>query len=225
MSSCGHDEKREAAAASGVECNQMSQHDREQAIAMILAAGAATRMGSLKQLLPYGEGTLLSHAIAQAQGADFDRVIVILGAQAGLIAPILERTRAEIVVNPRWEAGMGSSIRSGLKYLEDRGQTPSVLGVLVADQPYVTAVHLIAMRKLLAESGSPAVAAEYDGHYGVPALFRRNVFPLLASLSPEAGARQLLRSKQISVAGFPLPEAAVDIDTPADFAKVEAVRP
>lgn len=195
---------------------------------MILAAGAATRMGSLKQLLPYGEGTLLSHAIAQAQGADFDRVIVILGAQAGLIAPILERTTAEIVVNPRWDAGMGSSIRSGLKYLQDRGQRPSVLGVLgvlVADQPYVTAVHLIAMRKLLAESGSPAVAAEYDGHYGVPALFRRNVFPLLASLPPEAGARQLLRSKQISVAGFPLPEAAVDIDTPADFAKVEAVRP
>jgi molybdenum cofactor cytidylyltransferase len=205
MSRCGHDEKREAAAASGVECNQMSQHDREQAIAMILAAGAATRMGSLKQLLPYGEGTLLSHAIAQAQGADFDRVIVILGAQAGLIAPILERTRAEIVVNPQWEAGMGSSIRSGLKYLEDRGQRPSVLGVLVVDQPYVTAVHLIAMRKLLAESGSPAVAAEYDGHYGVPALFRRNVFPLLASLPPEAGARQLLCSKQISVAGFPLP--------------------
>jgi len=55
----------------------------------------------------------------------------------------------------------------------------------------------------------------------VPALFKREMFGRLASLRPEAGARDLLRNQEFDVAAFPLPEAAMDIDTPADFAALE----
>ncbi len=49
--------------------------------AVVLAAGAATRMGKLKQLLPYRGRTLIQHAVDQALQAGFDPVVVVVGAR------------------------------------------------------------------------------------------------------------------------------------------------
>ena len=78
---------------------------------------------------------------------------------------------------------------------------------------------------LVAVGQAAIVAARYDGRLGVPALFRREIFPLLASLPAASGARQLLRHSGLRVEPFPLPEAAIDIDTPADLAAVSGMRP
>jgi molybdenum cofactor cytidylyltransferase len=194
------------------------------AAALILAAGAATRMGSLKQLMPFARGTLLTNVIEQTRQAGFDRIIVVVGAHADRIRPALAHFDVEIALNPDWETGMGASIHAGLRHFQENGETADVLGIFLSDQAYVLASHLISMRTQLAESDASIVAAEYGGGYGVPALFRKLVFPLLAALPPEAGAKQLLRGAQLKVLGFPLPEAEMDIDTPADFAALEAVR-
>ncbi|HEY1950066.1 MAG TPA: hypothetical protein VGG97_23855, partial [Bryobacteraceae bacterium] len=65
-----------------------------------------------------------------------------------------------------------------------------------------------------------AVAAQYSGGLGVPAFFKRELFAALAGLPPEAGARRLLRQSGLHVSAYPLPEAAIDIDTPGDFAQL-----
>jgi molybdenum cofactor cytidylyltransferase len=182
-------------------------------------------MGSIKQLLPYQGRTLLTHAIAEAQDAGFHRVAVVLGAYADQIEPVIRATGAEIVLNPDWETGMGSSIRAGLAHLLQGSDALEILGITLADQPYVKAAHLKAMRELLIESGAPVVAAQYASQYGVPALFRKEAFPLLLALPPQAGARQALRNHRLPVTGFPLPEAEVDVDTPADVAELHKVRP
>ena len=123
----------------------------------------------------------------------------------------------EIVENEYWKRGMGSSLSAGIKALQEAGSEASAAAVLLPDQPLVTASHLAAMRDLLLSTRAGVVAARYDETLGVPAIFRRNLFALLANLPPESGARQLLRSSEIEVAGFDLPEAATDIDTPEDF--------
>src|SRR5690242_9533398 len=92
------------------------------AAALVLAAGAATRMGSLKQLMPFGRGTLLTHAIEQAQQAAFAPVIVVLGAHADRIRAALSQFDVEIVHNPDWETGMGSSVRAGLRHFQKNGE-------------------------------------------------------------------------------------------------------
>jgi molybdenum cofactor cytidylyltransferase len=71
------------------------------------------------------------------------------------------------------------------------------------------------MQALLDGGPALAVAAQYNGTLGVPALFKRELFGALRSLDPAAGARALLRSHAMP---FPLPDAAMDIDTPEDFA-------
>jgi molybdenum cofactor cytidylyltransferase len=185
------------------------------AAGIILAAGAATRMGRLKQLLLYDGKTLVEHAVEQALGAGFDPVVVVLGAEAAAVRAALATQPVRLVDNSSWHLGMGSSIAAGVEVLLDA----SSLGVLLADQPFVTARHLRDMQALLDGGAAPAVAAEYNGTLGVPALFRRELFGSLQSLDPANGARGLLRTHATP---FPLPEAAIDIDTPEDFETLTA---
>jgi molybdenum cofactor cytidylyltransferase len=196
----------------------------ESAAAVILAAGASTRMGCVKQLLTLGAETLLSRAISQARKANFNRIVVVLGAHSDQISPIVSESNAEAILNPQWETGLGSSIHAGLAYLRETGPEPDAMAILLVDQPHVTAYHLLAMRRLFRDTQAVIVAARYDGRLGVPALFRREIFPLLAALPPSSGGRQLLRHSGIAVEPFPLPEAAIDIDTPADLAAVSGMR-
>jgi molybdenum cofactor cytidylyltransferase len=193
--------------------------------ALILAAGASTRMGRPKQILPYGSGTLVSNAVMQAKLARFERVLVVVGARAELVERSVADLGAEIVLNEEWETGMGSSIFAGLQQLETSGPRVAALAILLADQPRITADHLLQMRCLFEAGSAPVVAAKYDGSYGAPAIFRDELFPDLASLPSSLGARHLLRGSRFAVTGFELPEARIDIDTPADFAALELVRP
>lgn len=180
---------------------------------MVLAAGAATRMGRLKQLLPYRGKTLVEHAAEQALAAGLHPVVVVTGAEAASVRAALTERLVQLVENSAWQLGIGSSIRSGMEFVLDG----AAVCILLADQPYVEAWHLREMQKLLEESDALAVAAEYNGTLGVPAFFRRELFGELQTLEPVTGARALLCRHATP---FPLPEAAIDIDTPEDFAKL-----
>lgn len=195
------------------------------AAALILAAGAATRMGSLKQLLPFGKGTLVSNAVTQAKEALFEQIVVVVGAEGDLVTRAVAQLAVEVVANPGWPSGMGTSIRVGLEHITKRAPVPEVLAILLADQPFVRSSQLLEMRRVQAKTRAPILAAQYNGQYGVPALFGKELFSSLATVPAEAGARHLLRNGSFPVAGFSLPEAATDIDTPADFAGLAMVRP
>lgn len=185
--------------------------------AIILAAGAATRMGETKQLLPFGHTTLIQHAIEQAVGAGFDSVAVVVGAHAPEVIDAISDLSVDVVRNEAWETGMGSSVVAGLRHILASGSNPDYVAILLADQPLVRAGDLAAMRRLADQSQSPIIAARYGGTLGVPAFFHRALFPQLEALAPTTGARHLLKLPGQIVAVFDLPEAAVDIDTPEDF--------
>ena len=61
------------------------------------------------------------------------------------------------------------------------------------------------------------VAAAYDGTRGVPALFGRELFAGMSALPDDAGAKALLRRPGMEIIEIPLPEAATDIDTRAQY--------
>ncbi len=188
--------------------------------AVVLAAGAATRMGKLKQLLFYGGRTFVQHAISQALGAGFDPVIVVVGAEAKAVQAAIAKERVHIVHNEYWRSGMGSSISAGVKRIQREGFESAAIAITLADQPLVTAEHLRAMRREVHLSGAAIIAAQYNGTLGVPAIFSRRMFGALLELPPDAGARQLLRQPSLPVKAFPLPEAAMDVDTPDDLEKL-----
>jgi molybdenum cofactor cytidylyltransferase len=187
--------------------------------ALILAAGSGSRMGRLKQLLPYNGGSLVQNAVAQAREAGFEPVVVVIGAESKLMRTELAPLPAEIVENSDWQLGMGSSIVCGMRLIQRVAPESAAVLILLADQPLVTADHLRNMRALLSHDCS-AVAAQYEGSAGVPAIFQRRVFSALLSLAPQTGAKQMLRSLGEAVKLFPVPEAGTDVDTPEDYARL-----
>src|SRR4051794_17797705 len=114
--------------------------------AVVLAAGAATRMGTLKQLLPYRGRTLIQHAIDQALQAQFDPVVVVVGAESAAVRSVLASQKTAIVENPYWQRGMGSSISAGIQWLLNERAESAAVAILLGDQPLVTASHLKEMR-------------------------------------------------------------------------------
>ncbi|MBV9302853.1 MAG: nucleotidyltransferase family protein [Acidobacteriaceae bacterium] len=172
-------------------------------------------MGTLKQLLFYSGKTLLQHSIDEAADAGFCPIVVVVGSGAEEIRRLVSGA-IQIVENKKWQTGMGSSIVAGMRALLNHSEPVSAVALLVADQPLVKANHLSAMLGLLG-ADAEIVAAEYSGTVGVPALFTREWFEALLALSPEEGARTLLRGGSTKIARFPLPEAAVDLDTREDF--------
>lgn len=190
--------------------------------AIILAAGAATRMGSLKQLLAYQGRTFVQRAVSLAIEARFHPVILVVGAEASSVQAAVASQRVLIVQNTHWEEGMGSSVAAGVRQLQQEQTDVAAVAILLADQPLIEAGHLDRMRTEFHQSGAAIVAAEYSNTLGVPALFQRALFDALAHLPPAAGARRLFADPTLKVHRFPLPEASMDIDTPEDLLALEA---
>lgn len=173
--------------------------------AIVLAAGASTRLGEPKQLIVIGGETLLERAVRTAREAVCAPVVVVLGADAEWIRERCDLGDGLVIVNLDWEEGMASSIRIGVAAVH--GADGVVL--MTCDQPAVTAGHL---RKLTATG--EITASAYAGRRGVPAYFPAAAFPALMRLTGDAGARELLRdAATVDLAGGELDvDTAVDLD-------------
>jgi CTP:molybdopterin cytidylyltransferase MocA len=176
--------------------------------ALILAAGASTRLGQPKQLIVLEGETLLGRSIRIAREAGCEPVVVVLGAYEALIRARCKFQDVSIISNADWADGMGTSLSRGAREFKD------VLGIIVmtCDMPTVTADHL----RNLASSGELRASA-YAGRKGVPAYFPSSLFPQLIALSGETGAKGLLRS----AVGTELNGGELDIDTVEDLAGLQ----
>ncbi len=188
---------------------------------VILAAGESSRMGRPKQLLAYRDSTLLHHAIETAFSLPTAPVIV-LGAHAEEIRAHLTDHRVIIVENPNWREGMGGSLRLGLEALQ--GAHPEITSAifLLCDQPLISPSVLADLIATHERTAAPIVASEYDGVLGVPALFAQSLFPELLALDGPSGARHLIHAHAEQTAALPFQEGAIDIDTPDDYARLQA---
>lgn len=193
---------------------------REGAVgAVLLAAGAASRYGGPKQLA-HIEGISLVRRMALAVLETGAELVVVTGAHADVVARELAGMPATIVYNAQWEDGMGSSIARGFRHLLDRSPPPDAALLCLVDQALVGVVQL--QRLLAAHRTAPSriIASNHSAIQGPPCLFPVSFYPELAHLSGAAGARRLLEKYRTQVTAIAMPEAAVDIDSPDDYARV-----
>jgi molybdenum cofactor cytidylyltransferase len=146
-----------------------------------------------------------------------DRIVVVLGANADRLEPLVRGVRVSVVINRGHADGMASSIRTGLASVP-----PDCPGVMIAlaDQVSVTPGDLRRLVDAWRENPERVAAARYGDSVGVPAIFPAAMFDQLEKLQGDRGARDLLRREAGQVTGVPMPTAAVDVDTPADLAAV-----
>jgi molybdenum cofactor cytidylyltransferase len=181
--------------------------------AILLAAGASTRMGSMKQLLPWKNSTLLEHSIEQLKESDIDFLVVVLGANQDIIRQKVNLGGIDVVVNPYWEKGMATSIATGMRFLLNK--TPDIESVLVAlsDQPLLDTKYYNNLINRSLNSKNKIVASSYSNELGVPAIFDRDYFDNLLNLEGSKGARALLRGGSVQVTSVNAGELALDLDT------------
>ena len=179
----------------------------------MLAAGSSSRMGQPKQLLPWGGQTLIEHQI-QTLMQTGESVIVVLGAYADLILPVIQKYPVIVAVNSDWKSGMASSVACGIDKLEQT--EPDADGVLITlvDQPLIPFIHFEEMLNAF-EGGHQQIIASTsaEGWLGVPALFDKCYFSELQNLKGEKGAKTLIQQYPNRIKALVCNEIVNDIDT------------
>jgi molybdenum cofactor cytidylyltransferase len=182
---------------------------------LILAAGASTRLGQPKQLVKLGGRPALHIVVSNAVAVASHAVTVVAGAHARETTHLLAHSPASVIVNRHWGEGMGGSLRFGVAALPPACE--AVL-ILLGDQVGVTADDLKRLAAAWQGEESLIAASVYDQHVGVPAIFPRLTFAELSELRGDRGARTVLERNSYRLVRVPMPNAAIDLDTPADLA-------
>lgn len=187
--------------------------------AVILAAGAGTRIGGPKALLRIGAETFLARLAARFERPGIDRVIAVLGHEA-------DRVRREagappstaFAVNARATEGMLTSIWRGLEEAEAFGADAVLLHPV--DHPLVEPETIDRVRAAL-EGGAVIAVPSRDGRRGHPGGFARAAWAALRTAPPDAGARTVLAAHPDWIAHVPGgPGCLAGIDTPADYERL-----
>jgi CTP:molybdopterin cytidylyltransferase MocA len=182
--------------------------------ALILAAGGASRFGGLKQLVEYEGTSLLRRSVMTASTLVDDRIKVVLGARAQKVKRDIETLQAGIVINPRWEEGMATSIQAGIDALPD--ECEGIL-LILCDQARINADHLQQLLDQWLGDKTKIVASEYAGTSGAPAIIPRHAFQSIMKLRGDKGAKSIIENNLTDVILVKLPAGEFDVDTQDDY--------
>lgn len=176
-------------------------------------------MGQSKQLLEIDGEQLLLKSTRVALQSEAEKIIVVLGANEMAHRKIIEHLNVEIIANPDWETGMGSSLKKGLRQLLQVVPQLKAALVMVCDQPLLTTEHINKLIQTFTNTNSQIVASHYSGSAGVPALFEKSLFEKLLSVEDESGAKKIIQQHKEAIQTIDFLQGAIDLDTPDDYRK------
>lgn len=200
--------------------------------AIILAAGASSRMGRAKASLPFGQTgeTVLSRIVSALLAGGAPRVVVVGGGHIDAVRGAMpsHEPRARVVEHPGWEQGQLSSLIAGLDAIND----PLLEAVMVTlvDVPLVSPATIAAVlaawrrtRAPIVRPVDPSTSLRAGGQrHGHPVIFDRAVFGDLRSADPSVGAKAVFAMHRDGVLNVDVndPGAFEDIDTPEDYERL-----
>lgn len=186
--------------------------------AVILAAGEGKRMGHhTKQLLPWGDTTVLGQTLHNVQQTAVQHTLVVTGHEAAAVEQIAHSARADTLHNPAYATGeMLSSLQTAVRALDE--SVTAVL-VLLADQPMVQPETMDLLLEAYWQGLSDLIAPSFNGRRGNPVLIGRRFFAELLALPPGDAPRTLLRrhADQLHLVPVPTDNILRDLDSPEQY--------
>jgi molybdenum cofactor cytidylyltransferase len=185
--------------------------------AVILAAGQGKRMGETKQLLPWGNTTVLGQTIQNAQQTAVYQHLVITGHQADAVNQIARAAGAKTLHNSDYAAGeMLSSLQTAIRGLDEN--VTAVL-VILADQPMAQPETMDLLLNAYWQGDGDLIAPTFQGKRGNPVLIGRRYFAELLALPPGDAPRTLLRrhANELHLVDVPTDDILRDLDSPAQY--------
>ena len=195
---------------------------------MILAAGASSRMGSDKALLPWPpvasgiqvSGETFVSAAVRALSAVTDQVIVVAGNNEAALAASVYGAGGSMKRNATPELGQFSSLRVGLEEVLNLGRDAAM--ITLVDRPPASPSSLKTLRHAfdMALSDVWAVVPEYNGRHGHPFLAGREMIEAFLKAPATATARDVEHRHQnhISYVHVDDPHVTMNVNTPEDYA-------
>jgi molybdenum cofactor cytidylyltransferase len=187
---------------------------------IVLAAGAGSRFGGVKQLAQFGGRPLLEWALRAMAASPVERRVVVLGSAAEAVMDEVDLHGAEPVVCDRWEEGQSASLAGGLAALDGAEAAVVTLG----DQPRMRPEAIVRVIDARGE-GFLAVRATYGGEPGHPVLLESQLFARLRDVTGDHGARNLLASALTRDVPCDDLGGGEDVDTPAQLDALRAGGP
>lgn len=185
--------------------------------AVILAAGSATRFGGRKLLADWNGAPLLHAALRIAGSAPVQSLAVVTGADAGEITVCARAfdVGVRLVHASDHVEGMAASLRAGITSLPEDA---TAAFVFLGDMPRVPVSVLRPMAEAVRD-GAAAAAPVFQGRRGNPVVLGRDLFPAVAALTGDSGARSLLQTLGAQLALIESPDDGVlfDVDRPEDL--------
>ncbi|MDY6826751.1 MAG: selenium cofactor biosynthesis protein YqeC [Bacillota bacterium] len=156
----------------------------------LLAAGASSRMGRDKLLLPFGKKTILEHTIEQIDRSGIGDVIIVARPDQ-LLLDLLTSTRHRFVINEDYRSGIASSLKTGIEAVDS-----SMQGILfaLADQPLIPPSVYRQIIEGYSKNFKPVTCPVYKGRRGNPVLFDRSTWPSLMKLQGDVGGREIINT-------------------------------
>jgi len=190
--------------------------------ALVLAAGASTRMGTTKQLLPFGGRVLLQHVLDTVRGSEVREVILVLGYSAEKIKQQLDLNGIKVVINENYDEGMGSSLKVGLATVESHAGAAIVM---LADLPFVHSKTLDALIAARSRTDTQIVIPTYRGFRGNPVLLDRSVFAEAMAVRGDIGCRAIFGRHLSGIVTLPVEDVGIllDIDQRSDYEQLQSV--
>ncbi|HUF57349.1 MAG TPA: nucleotidyltransferase family protein [Thermohalobaculum sp.] len=187
---------------------------------ILLAAGTSSRMGSNKLFFELNGESVLRGAVRRALAGGLSPLMVILGHEPDKARREIEDLPCPWVLNPLYEQGLNSSLKSGVKAVPPEARAAMVL---LADMPFVSPEMIAAMIARYRASPAPLVISDYEGVNAPPMLYDRSLFPELLAMTGEGCGRQVVKSRRGEAEVLSWPAAALaDLDVPDDYDRLKA---
>jgi molybdenum cofactor cytidylyltransferase len=185
-------------------------------VGIILSAGESKRMGTPKQLLPWGDTIVLQRIIDVTAASRLERVELILGSRAEEIASrITLPAKARLLINEAYREGMGSSVKCGVRNAPAEAEAYMLL---LGDQPFIEEAVIDRLIDCHHAGSQGITIPVYSGRRGHPVIFDARYREELLSIGDQ-GAREVVHKHAADIfeVSVESPNVLADMDTPQDY--------
>ena len=190
--------------------------------AIVPAAGLSSRMGQNKLLMPFGDKSLIEHAVDTLKASDVDEIVVVLGHEADQVRSRLERRRVNFVHNPDYREGLSTSVRTGMSAV---AKGADAIMIYLADQPLIQPDEISRLIQAFAQAkraGKSIVVPFFENRRGNPVILDASYRAMVLDIVGDVGCRRIIRRypEQVFAVQMQTDHVVRDVDTLEDFLRV-----
>jgi molybdenum cofactor cytidylyltransferase len=187
--------------------------------AIVPAAGLSSRMGQNKLLMPFGDKSLIEHAVDTLKASDVDEIVVVLGHEADQVRSRLERRRINFVHNPDYREGLSTSVRTGMSAV---AKGADAIMIYLADQPLIQPDEISRLIQAFAQAkraGKSIVVPFFENRRGNPVILDASYRAMVLDIVGDVGCRRIIRRypEQVFAVQMQTDHVVRDVDTLEDF--------